>query len=326
MNWASALAGVLVLWAGTAWGATLTWKANQEPDLAGYRVYQCSLQPCTKSSGNASLLVTLGTGTSFNIGTPAVTQYYFITAYDFANKESSRSNVVTFTPVGSPPPPPASVALITFDAASSAEGTTSTTHNATIDEDANIAIVCLSMRENDGGVQSATGVTVGGEAATFLVASSNPTDNVHRVEIWYKLAPATGTPQVIATAHASTDSLITGVMSFKGVAQTSTFNTAKTASGAPNANADVDNLASAVGEVGVYCGEAAGASGITTVSADGGAPISTSTKRYKDKHSNGRAVGFGFTEVGAVTSINMRVNLSASVNWAAAAVSLRPAH
>ena len=47
MNWVSALAGVLVLWTGTAWGATLTWNANGEPDLAGYRVYQCSLQPCT---------------------------------------------------------------------------------------------------------------------------------------------------------------------------------------------------------------------------------------------------------------------------------------
>jgi hypothetical protein len=106
MNWIRAIAGVLVLWSSTAWGATLTWDANREPDLAGYRVYQCSLQPCTQSSSNASLLVTLGTGISFNVGTPAVTQYYFITAYDFANRESVSSNLVTVTPAGSPPPPP----------------------------------------------------------------------------------------------------------------------------------------------------------------------------------------------------------------------------
>jgi len=105
MNWVRAIAGVLVLWSSTAWAATLTWTANSEPDLAGYRVYQCSLQPCTKSSGNASLLVTLGTGTSFNIGTPAVTQYYFITAYDLADNESSVSNLATFTPAGALPPP-----------------------------------------------------------------------------------------------------------------------------------------------------------------------------------------------------------------------------
>ena len=100
MNWLRALVGVLMLWSSTAGGATLTWNANSEPDLAGYRVYRCSQQPCTQASGHASLLATLGTGTSFNIGTPAVTQYYFITAYDFANKESGSSNLTIFTPIG----------------------------------------------------------------------------------------------------------------------------------------------------------------------------------------------------------------------------------
>ena len=106
MNWVKAITAVLVLWSSTAWGATLTWHANSEPDLAGYRVYQCSRQPCTRASGRASLLVTLGTVTSLNIGTPAVIQYYFITAYDSANRESGSSNVATFIPAGSPPPPP----------------------------------------------------------------------------------------------------------------------------------------------------------------------------------------------------------------------------
>ena len=106
MNWVRAIAGVLVLWSSTAWGATLTWNANSESDLAGYRVYQCSQQPCTRSSGKALSLATLGKVTSFNIGTPAVTQYYFITAYDLANQESRESSLATFTPAGVPPPPP----------------------------------------------------------------------------------------------------------------------------------------------------------------------------------------------------------------------------
>src|SRR5262245_40609059 len=101
MNWGKAIVGVLVLWAGTAWGATLTWKPNHDPDLAGYRIYQCSQQPCTRKSGHASLLATLGKTTSFNIGTSVVPHYYFVTAYDFSNKESHGSNVVIF-----PPPPP----------------------------------------------------------------------------------------------------------------------------------------------------------------------------------------------------------------------------
>ena len=105
MNWVRAIAGVLVLSSNAAWGATLTWTANSEPDVAGYRVYQCSQQPCTRTSGYASLLVTLGTATSFNIGTPAVTQYYFITAYDSHINESAPSSLATYTPAGAPPPP-----------------------------------------------------------------------------------------------------------------------------------------------------------------------------------------------------------------------------
>jgi Viral BACON domain len=104
MNWVKAIAAVLVLWSSTAWAATLTWTASSEPDLAGYRVYQCSQQPCTQASGKAAALATLGTETSFNIGTPTVTQYYFITAYDGANNESTESNLSTFTPAGTPPP------------------------------------------------------------------------------------------------------------------------------------------------------------------------------------------------------------------------------
>ena len=104
MNWVRAIAAVLVLWSTTTWGATLTWNADSAPDLAGYRIYQCSQLPCSLASGKASSLATLGMVTTFNIGTPTVTQYYFVTAYDFSNNESGGSNLVTFTPAGSPPP------------------------------------------------------------------------------------------------------------------------------------------------------------------------------------------------------------------------------
>lgn len=106
MSLVKAITCVLVLWSSTAWGATLTWNANNESDLAGYRVYHCSQQPCTRTSGMASSLATLGKVTSFNIGTPALIQYYFITAYDLSNHESGASNLATFIPAGSAPPPP----------------------------------------------------------------------------------------------------------------------------------------------------------------------------------------------------------------------------
>ena len=101
-----ALAIGLILWSGTAWGATLTWNANGEPDLAGYRIYRCTQLPCGRAFGSTTVLTTLGRVTNFDIGTPAVTQYYVLTAYDLANNESSESAVATYTPAGAPPPPP----------------------------------------------------------------------------------------------------------------------------------------------------------------------------------------------------------------------------
>jgi len=106
MNRVSAITGVLVLWSTTAWGATLTWEANHEPNLAGYHVYRCSQLPCTRKAG-ASLLATVGKHeTSLDIGFPAEIQYYFVTAYNSHNHESAASNLAVFAPVGSPPPPP----------------------------------------------------------------------------------------------------------------------------------------------------------------------------------------------------------------------------
>lgn len=86
-----------------ALGATLLWNANTEPDLAGYRVYRCSQLPCQKTSSSATLLATLGTTPGFNIGAPAVVQYYFMTAYDFGNNESGASAVATYIPPTSNP-------------------------------------------------------------------------------------------------------------------------------------------------------------------------------------------------------------------------------
>ncbi|ULA63537.1 MAG: hypothetical protein LZF86_110235 [Nitrospira sp.] len=104
---------ILTLWSNPSWGAMLTWNANTESDLAGYYIYQCSTQPCTKTSGTATRLATLGKVTSFNIGTPAVTQYYVVTAYDFSNNESQESLVVTYLPAGTPPPPASAAVSLT---------------------------------------------------------------------------------------------------------------------------------------------------------------------------------------------------------------------
>ena len=104
MKWlVRALSLVLLLWASSVSGATLAWDSNSEADLAGYRIYQCSLAPCGRGSGHESLLATMGKLTSFNIGTPSANHYYFITAYDSGNNESSASNLITYTPAADLP-------------------------------------------------------------------------------------------------------------------------------------------------------------------------------------------------------------------------------
>ncbi len=87
-----------------AWGSTLSWDPDTAVDLAGYRIYRCSQQPCGRAQGTATLLSTVGKVTTYNIGAPATTQYFVITAFDTSNNESADSNVATYTPAAPPPP------------------------------------------------------------------------------------------------------------------------------------------------------------------------------------------------------------------------------
>jgi hypothetical protein len=165
-------------------------------------------------------------------------------------------------------------------------------------------------------------VTIGGQAATFLDGVNNST-NALRVELWYKLSPLTGAQTVAVTPDATTDRMVTGVMTFKNVAQTSTFNTPSTlGSSASGTDADLDSIASAVGELAVLCGQSRVLT--STPSPDATAPVST--ERYELGFDSGgtTTMGFGYTEDGASPTINMRIDLATSELWALVGVSMRP--
>lgn len=217
------------------------------------------------------------------------------------------------------------LAAITYDADSTGVGSTSTSHSATIAADATIAILCLSYRDDGGAVAAiATAPTVNGQDATFVNGVS--VGNVMRVEMWYRSSPTTGT--VAATYPAGTDAAVTGIMTFKGVTTGTTaaiFNDddGHTASSTGSTTAYVDSITSAVGEMGVYCGAAR--TSTTTASAEGTAPVSVEQYEQSQTSGGGGMVGFGYTEDGAATSINMRVTLSASVQWTAVGASMLPA-
>lgn len=218
-------------------------------------------------------------------------------------------------------------AAITYDTSSSGEGTTSTSHSHTFAADANIAIICVAVRDSGAAVAAVSAVTVGGQAATLLARVANA-GNVVASELWYKLAPTAGSQTVAVTSGAGTDMTVTGVMSFKGVAQSSSFNTQGTAEGVTANAADVDALASAVGELGVLCGAGRTATTpVETVAADATSPVSTERFDHDYSASTTAIRGWGYTEPGATTSINMRVdyNADASTQWATVAVSMRAA-
>ena len=85
----------------------MTWNANTESNLAGYKVYHCGKRPCTKESAHAKVLATLGKVTSVEIGSPGSVTHYVVTAYDSSGNESTESNEATFVPswVTTPPAP-----------------------------------------------------------------------------------------------------------------------------------------------------------------------------------------------------------------------------
>lgn len=119
---------------------------------------------------------------------------------------------------------------ITFDAATGNKVTSATTNtwSHTVAVQSNRALL-VSV---DAG-QAITGVTYNGVAMTSLGVVNYNSANEH-LSLWYLLAPATGANNVVATASGST--FIIGVSaSYYGVAQTSTFGTFASNSGATGA-------------------------------------------------------------------------------------------
>jgi hypothetical protein len=91
----------------------LTWTANTEADLAGYKIYFAP-QSCTAQGPLAPLVVAgspvqVGKVTTYkHVGLPVMdgTLCWEITAFDIAGNESGRSNRVSIVVNSIPPVPP----------------------------------------------------------------------------------------------------------------------------------------------------------------------------------------------------------------------------
>jgi fibronectin type 3 domain-containing protein len=84
----------MTLSAPTTSTVTLTWNANTEPDLAGYKVYQAIASGAYPPTPIATVLkpATSYVATGLQVGT---TYFFVITSYDTAGNESVPSNEVS---------------------------------------------------------------------------------------------------------------------------------------------------------------------------------------------------------------------------------------
>lgn len=227
--------------------------------------------------------------------------------------------------IGSLLSPIPALAAAALDATSfSSSGTSAATnHNHTFSGTNRLALVCRAVRDISGAVAiDAAAPTINGVSMTHLAGVTH-NGNVVRADLYYMLNPPAGSQAVVTSPNAATDRHVTGVVSYSGVAQSSTFNTPKTtAVGLTSADVDIDTLASAVTEVAVMCISQRGS---VTFSADATTPISTERIDVAQA-GDGNSVTLGlYEEDGAATSIDMRVNSTTSSQVAAVAVSIRAA-
>jgi MSHA biogenesis protein MshQ len=210
-------------------------------------------------------------------------------------------------------------AQITVDnktTAVSSASVSSLTWNHTVGSGSNgILIVGISFR--DGNV-SVTSVTYGGTALT-RIGAQNSGGNQNRTEMWYLLAPASGTASVHISMSASKAVVATSI-SFFGVSQTTPLGTAAFASSGGSTTASV-TVTSASGQV-----------VIDTVTANGDARSLTAgasqTQQWNSYSGSGdasNARGAGSTQTAGATTTTMSWTLGASKPWSIGAVPLLPA-
>jgi len=113
--------------------------------------------------------------------------------------------------------------IITYDGTSnSGEGasvnTRSWSHTCGSSEN-RLLVVLVATRDNTLADRTISSVTYNGDALTLARADDN--SDIRHSEIWYRIAPATGSNTVLVTAGGTCDAISAVAMSFSGVAQSS---------------------------------------------------------------------------------------------------------
>ncbi len=185
--------------------------------------------------------------------------------------------------------------------------------------DNRILIVGVSVRRTSSG-DTITGITYGAAALTFIGAEeSTDPGRKYRAELWRLVAPAIGTATITVTFSDDVDSAVGGAISLTGVHQTTptgTFAGGGGSSGTPSAT-----VASASRDMvlGVMAIKGKNNNAVT--------PGVGQIERWNNETGNDDnkdTIGVGSTAPGA-TSVTMTWSVVSEEQWAAGAVSLKPA-
>lgn len=213
---------------------------------------------------------------------------------------------------------------VTIDASTTAHAINaeniSLTHTGAAD--ATLALACVTERDSStNNIGAGPSVTYGGNAMTLISGATVTAGTRIKASLFYYLSPPTGAQTVAYTRSTNANRYTMTAITLKGTAGANTFNTAGTYSSTASTNIDIDGLASAVGEFAIMCG--LHYTQASTVSPDATSPVSTEYLEV-DHTDSTSFTHYIYTEDGAATSIDMRVDASVSNYAAAVAVSIRP--
>ena len=186
---------------------------------------------------------------------------------------------------------------------------------ATVAGTNNVLVVGVSMNITGNSGATVTSVTYNGAALT-LAGVHNDAGSTRRVEIWYLVAPATGTHNVVVNLSSPVDAVV-GATNVPGSDQTSPIRDFVSGDGAGGAIATL-NVPSANGDTVV---DALAIGGAQTVTAYG--PTQTQAWASSTGATASDVSGSGSTRAGAA-SVPLSETFSANSNWSVGAVSVRP--
>ena len=183
-----------------------------------------------------------------------------------------------------------------------------------------LMLVGISMNITNAPTTGVVGVTYNGVALSF-VGAHNDAANTRRVEMWYLLAPATGTHAVLVSVGipvAQTVGVVAGVTTFTGADQTVPLGTFVSADGAAGTNSSLDVPSVVNGQI------------LDTLAVGGDRTVAIPSPQVSQWNQVSSGVvdppdvtGSGSSRAGA-PSVPISEAISAASNWSLGAVSVNP--